>query len=55
MDDMTKRKPSDLAEIPEAREAKISKKYAFAQKLREYNQPTLAPQKTRKKSQSYER
>ena len=48
-------KPSDLAEILEAREAKISKKHAFAQKMREYNQPSPTPQKAKKKSQSHER
>jgi hypothetical protein len=55
IDDMIKHMPSDLAEILEAREANFNRKYAHAQKMREYNQPSPAPQKTKKKSQSHER
>jgi hypothetical protein len=50
MDDMDKGKPSDLAEMPKAREAKLAKKYSFAQKNREYNQS--APHLVQKKKKS---
>jgi flagellar motility protein MotE (MotC chaperone) len=48
-DDMTDRKPSSLEEILRAREDKISKKYSYAQKNKEYNQPSVAPKKQKKK------
>ena len=48
-DDMTDRKPSSLEEILRAREDKISKKYSYAQKNKEYNQPSVAPKKPKKK------
>jgi len=43
IDDMLDCKPSDLGEILEAREAKITEKHSFAKKIRENNQlnPTL--------------
>ncbi|MCL1997101.1 MAG: plasmid recombination protein [Defluviitaleaceae bacterium] len=55
VDDMKDRKPSDLEEILQIRQAKIDKKINFARKQREYNQPNPAPQKAKKKSYSHER
>jgi hypothetical protein len=55
VDDMIKGKPSDLTEMLEIREAKLAKKYAFAKREREYNQPTITPTKTKKKSYSHDR
>ena len=55
VDDMHDCKPSDLAEILEARQAKISKKYNQAKKLRDYNQPTVTQDKLKNKTQSQER
>jgi chromosome segregation ATPase len=54
VDNMIDCKPSDLAEILETREAKLNKKYAYAKKMREYNQPNPAPQKTRKQNYSHD-
>ncbi len=55
IDDMINHKPSDLDEMLEAREAKISKKYNFAKKVQDYNQPNPTPQKAKKKTNSHER
>ena len=55
VDNMINHKPSDLAEILEAREAKLNQKYAYAKKMRDYNQPNPAPQKTKKKNYDHER
>jgi hypothetical protein len=50
MDNMINHKPSDLDEMLQAREAKISKKYSFAKKVSEYNQPNPTPKKTKKQN-----
>jgi len=55
IDDMVKDKPTDLDEMLEAREAKISKQYNFAKKIRDYNQTNVTPQKANKKTQGYDR
>ncbi|MCL2874366.1 MAG: hypothetical protein FWE29_05470 [Defluviitaleaceae bacterium] len=48
MDDMAdSTKPSDLAEILKIRETKITKKRSIAEQLKSYNQPYVAPQKTK--------
>ena len=52
---MVKHKPSDLDEMLEAREARISKKYNFAKKVKEYNQTKVATQKAKKKSYDNDR
>ena len=52
---MVKHKPTDLEEMLEAREAKISKPYNFAKKIRDYNQTNVAVQKTKKKTQEHDR
>jgi len=39
----------------DAREAKISKQYNFAKKIRDYNQTNVAPQKAKKKTHGYDR
>ena len=54
VDDMINHKPSDLAEILEIRESKLTKKYNHAKKMREYNQPTMPPQKTKKQTHSHD-
>jgi hypothetical protein len=54
VDGMTEHKPSDLADIIKVRETKINKKLDIAKKLRNYNQPATAPQKTKKKTHGYE-
>jgi hypothetical protein len=54
-DDMVNGKPSTLADILNAREAKINKAFHHANKMREYNQPTPSPQKAKKKSHNYDR
>ena len=54
VDDMINSKPSDLAEILDIRQAKITKKYNHAKKMREYNQPTVTPQKTKKQTYSHD-
>ena len=55
VDDIVNGKPSDLSEIIKDREAKLNKKYAHAKKLRDYNQPTITPEKTKKKTNSHDR
>jgi len=52
INEMTGHKPSELDEILEAREANINKKYNFAKKMRDYNQITVTPKKTKKRSYS---
>ena len=54
VDDMINHKPSDLAEILEIREDKLTKKYNHAKKMREYNQATMPPQKTKKQTHSHD-
>jgi len=55
VDDMINHKPSDLADILQAREVKLTKKHSFAQKNKDYNHPNVTPKKSKKKSQSQER
>ena len=52
VDDMLGRKPSDLDEMLKAREAKLAKKHSFAKRVKEYNQPDIAPKKTKERSYS---
>ena len=55
VDGMIDGKPSELADILKIRQAKISQKHSFAKSVREYNQPTVTPQKTKKKSHDPDR
>jgi len=52
---MINRKPSDLNEILKAREAKIAKKYSFAKKVFNYNQPYVTPKRAKKHSYDHDR
>ena len=54
VDDMINHKPSDLDEILEIRQAKITKKYNHAKKMRDYNQPTVTPQKAKKQTHHHD-
>ena len=55
IDNMINRKPSDLNEILKAREAKIAKKYSFAKKVFNYNQPYVTPKRAKKHSYDHDR
>ena len=48
-------KPSDLDDVLVIRETKINKKIDIAKKLRGYNQPTVTPQKAKRKSHDHDR
>jgi hypothetical protein len=54
IDGMINQKPSDLAEVLQAREAKINKKHTFAKKVSDYNQPSVTPQKAKKQNHSHD-
>jgi len=55
MDDMADQtKPSKLADILKNREAKITKKRTIAEQLKSYNQPYVAPQKTKTRGYTHE-
>jgi len=55
IDDMFNGKPSGLDEILEKRKAKIIAKYNLAKKLRDYNQPSVTPQKMKKQKSDIDR
>jgi hypothetical protein len=52
IDDMLNHKPSDLDEILQTRQSKITQKHSFAKKIKEYNQQNPTPQKAQKQTHS---
>jgi hypothetical protein len=55
VDDMAKHKPSNLDEILQSREAKMAKKFSYAKKVSDYNQPSITPIKAKKHSHGHDR